>query len=261
MVYLHEPGAVRAPAFIDYPESDGEPIGETDVHIGAILYLREVLRYVFRRAERVYIAANMLFYYEEGDPSAVKAPDVFVVKGVETHDRRVYQLWEEGVVPCLIVEVTSRKTRLEDVGTKRALYEMLGVQEYVLFDPLAEYLKPRLQAFVLEDGQYRAQELGPEQSFRSAELGIVLQAEGTLLRPLDPETGRPVPTLKESVEQTRLQARRADTAEARVTAADAKAEAESRRAEAESRRAEAAEAEAQALRARLRELEGKPPRA
>jgi Uma2 family endonuclease len=252
MAHLHEPGAALVPAFIDYPESDGEPIGETDVHVGAILYLREALRYVFRQAERIYVAANMLFYYEEGDPSAVKAPDVFVVRGAEKHDRRVYKLWEERVAPCLILEVTSRKMRLEDVGTKRALYEMLGVREYVLFDPLAEYLTPRLQAFVLEAGRYRVHELGPDETFRSAELGIVLRAEGTLLRTLDPETGYPVPTLEESAEQTRLQAEQTRLQARRAEAAEAKAEAESQR-------AEAAEAEAEALRARLRELEGKPP--
>jgi Uma2 family endonuclease len=211
-----EPSAARAAAFIDYPESDGEPIGETDVHIGAILYLRQALRYVFRKAERVYVAANMLFYYEEGDRSAARAPDVFVVRGVEKHDRRTYLLWEERVAPCLIVEVTSRKTRLEDLGTKRALYEMLGVQEYVLFDPLAEYLAPRLQANVLRDGRYELLPQRADESFPSAELGIVLQAQGTLLRPIDPETDRPVPTLEESAAEARAQAARAAAAESEL---------------------------------------------
>ncbi|MFN7975701.1 MAG: hypothetical protein U0166_25735 [Acidobacteriota bacterium] len=34
---------------VHYPDSDGEPIGETDVHVKAILYLRDALDYVFRR--------------------------------------------------------------------------------------------------------------------------------------------------------------------------------------------------------------------
>jgi hypothetical protein len=118
-----------APArpIVYYPESDGKPIGETDFHINTILYLRQALRHFSRLAEQVYVAANMLFYYEEGNPSAVTSPDVFVVKGIAKHDRRTYKLWEERVAPCVIFEITSRSSRLDDLGTKRELYEMLGV--------------------------------------------------------------------------------------------------------------------------------------
>ncbi len=31
------------PVEIDYPESDGQPIGETDLHIGWIIRLRDML--------------------------------------------------------------------------------------------------------------------------------------------------------------------------------------------------------------------------
>lgn len=71
----------------------------------------------------------MLFYYEQGNIAEFKVPDVFVVKGIAKHDRRVYKLWEEQQAPCVVFEITSRGTRLEDLGTKRALYEMLGVRE------------------------------------------------------------------------------------------------------------------------------------
>jgi hypothetical protein len=67
---------------IYYPESDGKPMGETDVHIDALIYLREALRDYFRDDPQVYVAGNMLLYYEEGNPAACVAPDVFVVHGV-----------------------------------------------------------------------------------------------------------------------------------------------------------------------------------
>ena len=35
---------------IYYPESDGQPIGETDFHITTILYLRQALQYLFRHS-------------------------------------------------------------------------------------------------------------------------------------------------------------------------------------------------------------------
>ena len=54
----------------------------------------------------------------------------------------------------MIFEVTSSKTRKEDSVTKRDLYAKLGVLEYFLFDPLGDYLKPRLQGYRLEDDRY-----------------------------------------------------------------------------------------------------------
>jgi Uma2 family endonuclease len=137
---------------ISYPESDGKPMGETDVHTDALIYLREAQRDYFREDPQVYVAGNMLLYYEEGNPAALVAPDVFVVHGVAKGERRTYRLWDEGQPPRVVFEITLRGTRLEDLGTKRAVYAMLGVQEYVLYDPLGEYLRPPLQGYRLQEG-------------------------------------------------------------------------------------------------------------
>ena len=213
----------RADVF--YPERDGKPMGETDVHITVLLYLRQALRFLFRRDERVYVAADMLFYYEEGNPTEVKVPDVFVVKGIPKHDRRIYKLWEEGAAPCTIFEITSRSTRLEDIGTKRALYEMLGVHEYFLFDPLAEYLRPQLQGFRLVKGGYQPMVQSADGTLTSEELGVILQPAGALLRLVDSSTGEPIPTLDEA-------AVKADEALERAITLTLQAEAETQRAEA-----------------------------
>jgi hypothetical protein len=84
---------------IHYPESDGKPMGATDVHIDALIYLREALRDYFRDDPLMYVAGNMLLYYEEGNPSACVAPDVFVVQGVAKGQRRTYRLWDEANHP------------------------------------------------------------------------------------------------------------------------------------------------------------------
>jgi len=230
-----------------YPESDGQPMGETQFHIAAILHLYQALRYHFRREEELYVAADMLFYYEEGNPAAVKVPDVFVVKGVSKHDRRIYKVWEEKAAPCVVFEITSRSTRLEDLGSKRALYELLQVQEYFVFDPLDEYLSPRLQGFRLEGAYYQPMTLLPDGTLRSQELDIILRPEGTLLRVVDPATGEAVPTLDEAVDLALTEAQRAQ-AEAQ------RAQAEAQRAQAEAQRADAAEAELTRLRAELERL-------
>ena len=81
---------------IHYPERDGKPMAETDVHIDVLIFLREALKDYFRDEPQVYIAGNMLLYYEEGNPAACVAPDIFVVQGVSKGERLTYKLWEEG---------------------------------------------------------------------------------------------------------------------------------------------------------------------
>jgi Uma2 family endonuclease len=164
-------------------------MGETDVHIDALIYLREALKDHFRNAPQVYVAGNMLLYYEEGNPAACVAPDVFVVHGVAKRERRIYRLWEEGQPPAVVVEITSRGSRLEDLGTKRAVYAMLGVREYFLYDPLGEYLRPPLQGYLLQEGEYQRLSPGGEGELTSQVLGVELRLEAGRLRVVDPTTG------------------------------------------------------------------------
>lgn len=201
---------------IEYPESDGKPVGETDFHIAAILYLRAALRAFFRHVADVYVAADMLFYYEEGERNVYKVPDVFVVKGIAKHDRRTYKLWEEKTPPTVIFEITSKGTRWEDTGDKKGLYAALGVQEYYLFDPLGEYLKPRLQGFRLVQGAYQSIPLAQDGTLTSQKLGFILQPDRELLRIVDPATREIVPTLDEAIESKAEAEARADAAEATV---------------------------------------------
>src|SRR5215216_2131345 len=130
--------------WIEYPESDGKPLGETDAHRREILAIIAMLEQFFAEHANVYVSGNLMFYYEQGTPSAVVSPDVFIVKGVPKGLRRAYKLWEEKQAPVVVFEISSRSTRIEDKGNKRALYAMLGVREYFLFDPLSEYLLPPL---------------------------------------------------------------------------------------------------------------------
>jgi Uma2 family endonuclease len=251
---------------IDYPESDGKPIGESDVHRLEILFLTGVLMEYFANNPQIYVSGNLMFYYEEGNPSAVVSPDVFVVKGIASRLRRSYKLWEEGAAPCFVIEVSSRSTRLEDLGNKKALYAMLGVEEYVLFDPLAEYLKPPLQGFRLEQGEYVRVELEPDGALRSQTLGLLLRHEGHTLQLYNLATGQRLLRLLEKAaalraaeersraaqEQARAeeQARRAAQEQARVEEQARRAAQEQARVEEQARRAaqEQARVEEQARR-------------
>src|SRR5690348_1039368 len=93
------PGTVFDPL---YPDSDGEPMGETEIHVIAIFDLYHALRRHFRRLQDVHVAADMFLYYEQGNPRACKAPDVMVSKGVRgKHPRRSFRVWEENAVPAV----------------------------------------------------------------------------------------------------------------------------------------------------------------
>ncbi len=93
-------------------------------------------------------------------------------------------------------------TRLKDFGDKKGLYETLGVEEYFLFDPLGEYLEPRLQGFRLTGGEYEPLTLSSAGTLFSQTLGVILKPEGKLLRIVDPTSGEAIPTLDEALAQT-----------------------------------------------------------
>lgn len=170
------------PGIIEYPESDGKPLGETETHRQEITDAIETLRDYLRERADVYVGGNMFLYYAEGRPDRSVVPDVFVVKGVSKQVRRIYQLWKEQQAPCFILEVTSKSTRREDERDKRELYARLGVNEYFLFDPLAEYLKPPLRGYRLTDGVYAPIEPESDGALQSRELGLLLLRENSSLR-------------------------------------------------------------------------------
>jgi hypothetical protein len=129
---------------------------------------------------------------------------------------------------------------LEDLTTKRGLYELLGVREYFLFDPLDEYLSPRLQGFSLVEGYYQPMSLSPEGTLASQELGVILQPEDELLRIADAATGEIIPTLNEAMDQSQTLRQLAEE--------------KAKYAEAEAKRADTAEAELARLQAELERL-------
>ncbi|HEX4496615.1 MAG TPA: Uma2 family endonuclease [Thermoanaerobaculia bacterium] len=175
-----------------YPESDGQPMAETDLHRDEMVDPIHALKRRYRDAPDVYVTGNIFFYYVQGDPRAVVAPDLFLVKGVAKERRRTYKLWEEGRVPSLVIEITSDSTRHEDLSKKKLCYERLGIEEYFLHDPYQDYLRPALQGFRLIDGRYQRIEPEIGGSLRSRSTDLLLRVEGFRLRLVDAVSGRPL---------------------------------------------------------------------
>lgn len=239
-----------------YPESDGEPMSESDATRDYLIYAVEVLRLYFQSRRQVYVSGNLFIYYEQGNPKAVVSPDVFVVFGVRARQRKSYKTWQEnGKVPSFVLEITSGSTKSKDEVEKPELYASLGVQEYFQYDPTADYLKPQLKGRILVNGQY--QPLTLQQSseginfLHSQILGLDLQLKPeheTLgivplpkaLRFYDPQTGLSLLTRREVEQQWIL------TQEERDAAQEERNIAQQER--------DAAQHKAQQLASRLREL-------
>ena len=193
-----------APAKVHYPSSDGRPMAESDFQRTPLTYAVDRLRYHFRGRRDVYVSGNLLLYYQEGNPRAAVAPDVFVVLGVVNADRSSYKLWEERKGPDFVLEITSRTTHREDQGRKRKLYRSLDVREYWQYDPTGDYLEPPLQGLELSAGEYRGlpgRELADGTlALASGVLDLELRLTERGLRFHDPETGQDLSNLAETDE-------------------------------------------------------------
>jgi Uma2 family endonuclease len=186
---------------VHYPETDGKPMAETDIHYEVVTNTRFALQWYFRDREDVYVSGNLFVYYEEGKPKKCVAPDVFVVFGVPKRRRRVYLVWEEGKGLDVVFEFTSRKTRNEDFGRKMDIYRgILGVKELFIFDPLREYMEPPLLGFYRR-GERWVREEPKEGRLVSEVLGLEVVMVGEMLRLYDPKTQNFLPTPEELLQQ------------------------------------------------------------
>lgn len=140
----------------------------------------------FANREDVKVFGNCMLYYEEGNPRKVISPDLMVYFGLEKMPMRGYKLWETKVVPSVIIEFASETTWLNDVSTKLALYQKLGVKEYYIYDVEYAHLPPALMAYHLDDGILIEIEVGDRRIF-SESLGLELVDTGETLRFFNPE--------------------------------------------------------------------------
>jgi len=260
---------------IHYPDTDGEPMAESDFQYKYLVYCRDALDFHFRADPQIYVSGNLMIYYEKDNPRKSFSPDVFVVLGIPKHDRPIYKTWEEGKVPDVVIEITSKTTEKKDRVFKPVLYSRLGVKEYFMYDPTGDYLDPILQGFWRdEDGSY--QEIGATDEggiikLESYLLKLELHVAEGHLRLYDPESQSYLTSYAEErvAHQQETEARMEAEARAQAEAlareqetqarmeAEARAQAEALAREQETQARMEAEARAAELEAKLRELEAK----
>ena len=220
------------PILVEYPETDGQPMTESDATRNYLVYCVEALRLFFQSRPQVYVSGNLFIYYQEGKTEKNMSPDVFVIFGVSKRDRRSYKAWlEGGKLPSFVLEITSLTTKQQDEEAKPRLYASLGIQEYFQYDPTGDYLNPQLKGKQLVNGSYEPIQSAtlPDGtvSLHSQTLGLDLRllplaqvtpnspeltTRARELRLLDPQTGTKLLTYQEA-EQARQTAEQVADAE------------------------------------------------
>ncbi|MGC1310524.1 MAG: Uma2 family endonuclease [Phormidesmis sp.] len=202
---------------IIYPVSDGEPVAETFDHLYVLMTTLMVLRH-YLAGQRATVLADQFMYYVEGKPNARVAPDVMVIFNVEPGGRDSYKIWEEGEVPSVIFEMTSKGTEERDRIFKKNLYEQLGVTEYWLYDPRGEWIEEQLRGYRLRQNVYE-----PITDGRSEPLQLRVEIADTIIGFYREDTGEKllIPdelqvALEQEAEQRRQAEERAAVAEAKA---------------------------------------------
>lgn len=228
---------------VHYPDSDGHFLPDNPLQAHAVMNVRFALQHHFDKVDNVVLEGDMFMYYEEGNPAASIAPDVYVVLDHDLGQRGVYKFWEEGKPPDFALEVISPSSKIRNAVQKRALYARLGIGEYFLFQPDPQKRGRRLVGYRLWGQSYEELPEDPDGAVSSTVLGVSLRVEGANLRLRSLDSGRDYAWIEENRRNFEAAEAMVEAAEARAGAAEARLEAEAEAAQAARARADA-EAEA-----------------
>ena len=71
-----------------YPESDGKPMADTDLHLYWIKRIQDMIETHFSQNPEVYISGNIMMYDIEGPMRTAVSPDILVALGLGQKFRR-----------------------------------------------------------------------------------------------------------------------------------------------------------------------------
>jgi Uma2 family endonuclease len=126
---------------LHFPER--EVVAESKQHLRLRVLLWQSLE--LELAGRASVGSDQFVYWRANGPDRKVAPDVFVKLGVALRDFASWKTWEQGGVPELAVEITSRSDEAEKPWSEKLEhYGELGAIELVRFDrraPAGEALR------------------------------------------------------------------------------------------------------------------------
>jgi Uma2 family endonuclease len=159
------PYELRLPIAADLPDADDTPV-DNELQNDIPNILLNLLRGIWQDSQNWFFGVDMCVYYEPNieEPKKSKSivPDGFLALGVKPRPDRggrlSYVLWEEKVLPILVLEVVSNNygSEYED---KLEQYQNLGILYYVIYNPLSgrggrHKNRQSLEVYKLIDGNY-----------------------------------------------------------------------------------------------------------
>lgn len=167
-VKLNLPKRENLPTMYDLPSEEESGLPDEYHLLQSQLCMATFLPSISR--DKVFVASDLNLYYDSNHPQWYKRPDWFAVVGVDRlYEKRSlrlsYVIWQEKVVPCIVIEFLSPSTRNEDLGrskpkgkqpTKWEVYEkILRIPYYIVFDGITNEIIP----FHLTKNGYRLLEV------------------------------------------------------------------------------------------------------
>jgi len=140
--------SARKPASDDiYPASDD--MGEHGIQRLIAEVLPMLVRWLAEKQRVVHVGSGQFVYWERDRPASRIAPDVYVLPGIDPDIAiRSWKVWETGVRPSFALEVVGDDIT-KDYEDGPALYDQLGVDELLVFDPHASATSRRRIRFQL----------------------------------------------------------------------------------------------------------------
>jgi Uma2 family endonuclease len=251
------------PSAEELPCSDDTPV---DSELQELIpgLLKSILLILWAQRMDWLFGIDMAIYFDPDLPPIV--PDGFLSLGVERfYDEELrpsYVLWDELVVPSIVLEVVSATYR-QEYTTKLHQYAKLGVLYYVVYNSQRRR-KPKLEIYKLVNGTYELQsgnplwmpEIGLGIGYERGDYSGVTRDwlywydENNQRYPTPPEWVKleQQRTLLEiaKTRQAQAESERAQTESERAQAESRQAQVESRQAQVESRQAQAESRQAQA---------------
>jgi Uma2 family endonuclease len=148
------------PSAEELPCSDDTPV---DSELQELIpgLLKSILLILWGQRMDWLFGIDMAVYFDPDLPPIV--PDGFLSLGVERfYDEELrpsYVLWDELIVPSIVLEVVSTNYR-QEYTTKLAQYANLGVLYYVVYNSKRRR-KPKLEIYKLVNGTYELQSGNP----------------------------------------------------------------------------------------------------
>jgi len=199
--------------FAELADDTEESILGSSLHQGAITTLHDGLDACGHGRGLPWFVGNQIrmMILRVGRRAASLSPDILIHPTLGTGSRDSIIVAADGP-PALVIEIASPSTAAgRDLaeGTPRAkpaAYAALGIPEYLVFDPVGEFVKTRLWARKLGPTGYIPWEPEADGRWHSA-LGIAFAPQDSILRVYD-QDGQLVPTGPELRHQIAEQERR-----------------------------------------------------